>query len=960
MIETRTASLPVDRPLRFLSNWLLSAGRHRRTVLLLCLLAAPLGAMAVSITPTSYSAQVTASQKVDVNFRISLGRLETSNTATVTEAGKERTLPENTRALTYSSTVPASGTHCERIYADDGVSAVGYDSFGFQRSNAFAPVSLVFTDPIKTAPSSVSLSGLPGATVTFTSEITGGRTPYLASSERGAKTSIEIITGGADVRYVLTYEYQIPATATPGSTLTDGVTIAGTTTDCAGDSAGIGVTINVSSTTAGLTLTVSGSGKVSSAPTGIDCPTACNADFPLGSSVRLTATPDPGFTLTGWNGGCTGTASTCDVVLDQSTTVGAVFTQTTDPTPTLTVNTTTGGRVTSAPTGIDCGSNCQADFANGTQLTLTAAPETGYYFAGWRGACSGTASNCQLTLTADAQAFADFSPVLDLSVEVVGDGQVTSADGQILCPGDCTAQYAGPASTLLEATPASDWNFLGWGGGCTGQDTCALEITENTEVTANFERTLARYQLSSPINKSFESGISTAYGWVCEAQSVSVQVGSSTPVETAYGADSPASESVCGDLNNGFAAAINWADYGDGRQTVKLIADGETLTEVEVSVATFGEIFLRGYSATTVVPDFPAAGLETVLSWSEPHQNFIVGDPGEAAAATSPGARSTANNWESPAADGLESGRTLIRGWACDANRITAEINGETLEVPYGSTRTDTASVCGDTDNGYALSVDWSDYLDGTYQIRLAIDGVEIGTRSFSIATPAGQGPVLGVQSSHEVAGFPNAEDLLMLRWSEPHQNFRIIRYNADALPSEYENQVFTLFIGYFGRPPAPAGLDYYANLMVNSQGDWTIIADDFWNSDESQSLYPPTLSTRDQINLVYNNLFGRDATSAGLDYWEGLITAGVVSLPEIAYTIAYNASETDLAVLTAKRETAALWTESLNTGEELVAFQTTQGLEAARAFLASVDTPQAASQAQVDQAIADMVTQAP
>ena len=64
-------------------------------------------------------------------------------------------------------------------------------------------------------------------------------------------------------------------------------------------------------------LTVStagaGTGTVSSAPSGITCPTTCVADFQNTAQVTLTATPSTGFTFTGWSGACTGTSNTCTV-----------------------------------------------------------------------------------------------------------------------------------------------------------------------------------------------------------------------------------------------------------------------------------------------------------------------------------------------------------------------------------------------------------------------------------------------------------------------------------------------------------------------------------------------------------------------------------------------------------------------------------------------------------------------
>jgi hypothetical protein len=47
------------------------------------------------------------------------------------------------------------------------------------------------------------------------------------------------------------------------------------------------------------------------------------------------------------------------------------------------------GTVTSTPSGIDCGSVCEAEFDADTPVTLTATPASGSTFTGWSGACSG-------------------------------------------------------------------------------------------------------------------------------------------------------------------------------------------------------------------------------------------------------------------------------------------------------------------------------------------------------------------------------------------------------------------------------------------------------------------------------------------------------------------------------------------------------------------------------------------
>jgi uncharacterized repeat protein (TIGR02543 family) len=77
--------------------------------------------------------------------------------------------------------------------------------------------------------------------------------------------------------------------------------------------------------------------------------------------------------------------------------------------PTLTVTTTGRGTVTSSPTGIDCGTICSTTFTAGTQITLSATPESGATFIGWSGACSGTTSTCTIDLTTSQQVSAAFS-----------------------------------------------------------------------------------------------------------------------------------------------------------------------------------------------------------------------------------------------------------------------------------------------------------------------------------------------------------------------------------------------------------------------------------------------------------------------------------------------------------------------------------------------------------------------
>ncbi|MCB1918368.1 MAG: S8 family serine peptidase [Candidatus Competibacteraceae bacterium] len=73
------------------------------------------------------------------------------------------------------------------------------------------------------------------------------------------------------------------------------------------------------------------------------------------------------------------------------------------------------GTVSSNPAGINCGNQCQAEFAEGTTVNLTAIPDTGSVFDGWSGACTGTAA-CAVSMDGARNVTAAFTAVSALSL----------------------------------------------------------------------------------------------------------------------------------------------------------------------------------------------------------------------------------------------------------------------------------------------------------------------------------------------------------------------------------------------------------------------------------------------------------------------------------------------------------------------------------------------------------------
>ncbi len=69
-----------------------------------------------------------------------------------------------------------------------------------------------------------------------------------------------------------------------------------------------------------------GFGSITSAPAGIDCPSACTASFPVGTEVTLTGNAPDGQVFAGWHGACEGNgAGPCTRTIIEPTSVTGDF-----------------------------------------------------------------------------------------------------------------------------------------------------------------------------------------------------------------------------------------------------------------------------------------------------------------------------------------------------------------------------------------------------------------------------------------------------------------------------------------------------------------------------------------------------------------------------------------------------------------------------------------------------------
>ncbi|HVF06948.1 MAG TPA: hypothetical protein VNC60_00055 [Actinomycetota bacterium] len=74
-----------------------------------------------------------------------------------------------------------------------------------------------------------------------------------------------------------------------------------------------------------VSIAGTGDGRVTSVPAGVDCTADCQAEFPTGTAVTLTAAADAGSTFTGWSGHCSGDGP-CQVTMNNARSVTATFT----------------------------------------------------------------------------------------------------------------------------------------------------------------------------------------------------------------------------------------------------------------------------------------------------------------------------------------------------------------------------------------------------------------------------------------------------------------------------------------------------------------------------------------------------------------------------------------------------------------------------------------------------------
>ncbi len=138
---------------------------------------------------------------------------------------------------------------------------------------------------------------------------------------------------------------------------------------------------------------------------------------------------------------------------------------------------------------------------------------------------------------------------------------------------------------------------------------------------------------------------------------------------------------------------------------------------------------------------------------------------------------------ENPQPNAKASGVDVISGYHCDAARIDIEIDGKlTYRAGSGTPRADTQAMCGRSNTGFSLLINWNTLGTGLHVVRALGDGVEFARANANVVTLGGEF-LKGLAGTMRLDNFPQPGKGVIAEWQEAQQNF-VIREMLPSVPS--------------------------------------------------------------------------------------------------------------------------------------------------------------------------------
>ena len=143
---------------------------------------------------------------------------------------------------------------------------------------------------------------------------------------------------------------------------------------------------------------------------------------------------------------------------------------------------------------LECGATCEAQYNEGTKVTLSEEHSERTAFEGWSGCAHESGPKCEVTMTESKTVKAKFTaiPQEKLAASTEGPGTLTGTSPgpeftPLECGTTCEAEYDQGGQIVLIASHSERSTFEGWSGACSGPEpTCEVEMSAAKSVKAKF------------------------------------------------------------------------------------------------------------------------------------------------------------------------------------------------------------------------------------------------------------------------------------------------------------------------------------------------------------------------------------------------------------------------------------------------------------------------------------------
>ena len=268
-------------------------------------------------------------------------------------------------------------------------------------------------------------------------------------------------------------------------------------------------------------------------------------------------------------------------------------------------------------------------FASGTQVSLTATPNSGYSFSGWSN--GSTANPLNVTLNSNTTITANFEVLINSYTLTV----LSSEGGSVTGGGE----YEEGTEVTISATPEEGYEFTGWSDGESSQSR-VVTINSDISLSAEFYIKLYNYERYSAINETTSSFLRQKYfyRYLSKDEYMSLHWSSVGPNgETLNCCSNPGtfysfrvhgSHDTWGDFNNDGKLdyfGSSWKSYQNGpygNENSEYIFISDYFTESNRTYKTLMSEYIN-WSAPTSIADFDNDGyMDVWVSQFNRHNNY--------------------------------------------------------------------------------------------------------------------------------------------------------------------------------------------------------------------------------------------------------------------------------------------------------------------------------------------------